>query len=172
MTDLSETLVQQHLLRVGRDQPEVGPSNLQQHRPVPGLVTAAGGGGITVILRLAGTDWKYRKCYNRLKMSSSTIKLLTSWWVIKGVTRGRLQTGDVGAPAAQHVFLLLLLLELLKSFVNKCGRGSLVTRLDLSQTENLVELGEVRRGVSAQRGRPCELLRNCRELVVGSSFGS
>ena len=74
VTDLAETLVQQHLLGVGRDQPQVGPSHLQQHRPVPGLVTAAGGGGggvggvggvgggITVILGLAGTDWKYQKC--------------------------------------------------------------------------------------------------------------
>ena len=60
VTDLSETLVQQHLLGVGRDQPQVGPSNLQQHRPVPGLVTAAG--AITVRLGLAGTDWKRQKC--------------------------------------------------------------------------------------------------------------
>ena len=96
-------------------------------------------------------------------------QLLTSSWVIKRMTGRRLQTGH---SAAQHVFLLLFLLELLNSFVNECWRGSLVTRLDLPETENLVELGEIRRRVSAQRGRTCELLRDCGELVVGPSFSS
>ena len=60
VTDLPETFVQQHLLGVRRDQSQVGPANLEQHGPVPGLVTAAGGRrAITVILRLAGADWKY-----------------------------------------------------------------------------------------------------------------
>ena len=63
VTDLSETLVEQHLLGVGGDQPQISPSDLQQHCPVPGLVTSCGAGGaITVILRLAGTDWKEKKC--------------------------------------------------------------------------------------------------------------
>ena len=88
------------------------------------------------------------------------------------MTRGRLQTRNIVAPTGQHLFLLLLLLELVKSLVYEGWRGSLVTRLDLSQAENLVELGEIRRRVSAQRGRPCELLGNCRELVLGPGLGS
>ena len=63
VTDLSEALVEQHLLGVGRDEPEVSPADLQQHCSVPGLVTSCcAGGAITVILRLAGTDWKEKKC--------------------------------------------------------------------------------------------------------------
>ena len=90
----------------------------------------------SVLPGLAVKECTLRNCLQSL--------ILTSGGVIERMLRS-LATGH-------HFSLQLSLLELLESFINERGRSSLVTRLDLAQTQNLVELGVVGRRVSTERG--------------------
>ena len=114
MADLSEALVEEDLLGVRGDQPEVRPPNLRQHRPVFGLsVTTAE--ALALLPSLAGARWDVRQR-------------------VGGGLKAGLLAGNITAPGAQHFLPLLLLSEFEKSFINERRRGSLVTRLYLPQT--------------------------------------